>query len=182
MCLCQIVAAFWLYDLLLAGSSAHAMRSGLSGLTLWHSRWGRHSLKKTHTHTAKGRSREKWLCFTLTHQKHKENKVCISDKEILKYDTHTPQKTCSHSSETLSIQGIHFVYVCGCFVHNELQSNDWMNRMLFPPPHTHILLWNKWEQKKKKKTVTICVLCCVRAPMPESTLLIWRSFLPGSLK
>lgn len=37
--------AFLVYDLPQAGSSAHAMHSGLSGPTLWHSRWGRHSLK-----------------------------------------------------------------------------------------------------------------------------------------
>jgi len=174
-----------MYDLPLAGSSAHAMHSGLSGLTLWHSRWGRHSLKK------KEEERERPDYVMRTGGKEGETAMgggCTNHQRIAKFNTLTKHtKTHTESLQPhlwkpvhMAALGIHSC-LCWClcvFVHNELHFNDWTNR---------IFLCIQMQKRNKRDRilrggVTIGASCCTRATVATSTHQIWLSFRPGSLK
>lgn len=165
--------AFLVYDLPLEGSSARAMHSGLSGPTLWHSRWGRHNLKNREREKEKEgeiimlrelrreKERQSWGGGCNNNHQRKEEKKKTRTHTYTETQKHT-EWACSHSSETLSTwPHWEFARVCVCACECLCTTNS-----ISATEQTEHSCVHKRMQKRGVKVgpqsvaLEICACCC----------------------
>lgn len=170
--------AFLMYDLPLAGSSARAMHSGLSGLTLWHSRWGRHSLFKRRRQRCYMDRYESWRDTVLWTWKLHQSSAIIPKQHTHSQPGATKWKLCRHSGNLSAFVFLHIIsaveQIKRCCVTKTTIKQATKSR-------------NESVNGNGGKWICdVCAFCCVRATLLAkhiksawaSSVAVWNSSYP----